>query len=403
MGKHRNNQRYGKQAFVLFCLMVWILCMDTNTALAVRPAATKDQKTIVYHMYNTEHFSIGAPSGWIHESDNKLGRHWLYAKAAGSIRGGYLYISETPVDSIILSTDEELKDLYEAFLDGISSGSTFDGNLYSEPTTIAEKYAYRYGFDSNTSGGVHFEGYLLYNDGILLSVLYTDESNDVDAIRGIARSFSNLTYCGNAKKLTVCEGVITQITLFDILQDVWIDFITQTNDGLVEKWATYHYGNCSDIKTLDYGDTIKLYYAIDEEEQQHLLSIVPSELSHNLLEEYENEYKSKCKEYTYKSIARNPEKVKGEYATISGEVVQVIEKDSNIELRVNITKESWGYSDTIYVTYTRKSHNEDRILEDDIITIWGTLQGMTSYESILSAQVSLPLMAAEYIVIDSLE
>lgn len=233
MRTHANTQRYGKQIFVLFCLLAWILCIGTDTALAVRPATNKDKKTTQFHMYNTEHFSIGGPSGWIHESDSKLGRHWLYAKAVNSIRGGYLYISESQVDSIILSTDEELKNLYEDVLEGISSSSTFEGNLNSEPATIAEKYAYRYGFDSNIYGGAHFEGYLLYNDGILLSVLYTDESNDIDAIQDIARSFSNLTYCGNAKKLTVCEGVITQITLLDLLQDAWIDFVTQTNDGLV--------------------------------------------------------------------------------------------------------------------------------------------------------------------------
>jgi hypothetical protein len=75
-----------------------------------------------------------------------------------------------------------------------------------------------------------------------------------------------------------------------------------------------------------------------------------------------------------------------------------MESGDSITLRVNITKSKYGYySDTVYVTYTRKSENEDRILEDDIITIYGTLGGIETYISILGADVSLPKINAEYI------
>lgn len=118
------------------------------------------------------------------------------------------------------------------------------------------------------------------------------------------------------------------------------------------------------------------------------------------LEEYEKEYKKKCKSYTYKEIARNPDKVYGEYSKVTGKVVQVFETDDNVELRVDITESEYGYySDTVYVYYVRRNKGEDRILEDDIIEIYGTLEGLETYTSVLGNDVTLPKIEAEYIEI----
>ena len=115
-----------------------------------------------------------------------------------------------------------------------------------------------------------------------------------------------------------------------------------------------------------------------------------------------------CQEYTYKEIARNPNDYKGKHAKFTGEVIQVVEDGDSVALRVNITAEeaSWEesgytYSDTIYVEYTRKSENESRILEDDIITLYGTLNGLMDYSSVLGRQVSCPYLLAEYIEIET--
>ena len=70
------------------------------------------------------------------------------------------------------------------------------------------------------------------------------------------------------------------------------------------------------------------------------------------------------------------------------------------QLYLTFPKESYGYSDTIYVSYDRKSENEDRILEDDIITIYGKLGGLETYTSILGADITLPQVFAEYIEIE---
>lgn len=114
-------------------------------------------------------------------------------------------------------------------------------------------------------------------------------------------------------------------------------------------------------------------------------------------EESKAAYKAACKSYSYDSIARDPEKYKGTKATYTGKVVQVIEGDGYNQYRVNITRGSYGiYKDTIYVSYLPSS-DESRILENDIITIYGTNSGTISYETVMGATLTIPSVIAVYI------
>lgn len=115
-------------------------------------------------------------------------------------------------------------------------------------------------------------------------------------------------------------------------------------------------------------------------------------------EEQKALYISQCSSYKYSSIARNPDSYKGKYAALRGEVIQVMEDGLSYTLRVNITKGSYGFwSDTILVTYTAKSKDEDRILEDDIVKMYGMLGGTYTYETVLGSQLTIPILFAEYI------
>lgn len=117
-------------------------------------------------------------------------------------------------------------------------------------------------------------------------------------------------------------------------------------------------------------------------------------------EQDEKEFKKECKTYTYEELARNPQKMIGKKVKITGEVVQNMEHGTENELRVDITKDKYGfYSDTIYITYIRND-NEDRVLEDDIITIWGIDRGEHSYTSILGSKVTLPYIEGKYVKIN---
>ena len=115
-------------------------------------------------------------------------------------------------------------------------------------------------------------------------------------------------------------------------------------------------------------------------------------------------YVPKCKTIDYKSLARNPSRYTGNNYKFIGEVIQVLNGRNNaVELRVNVTPKKYEYidetfyEDTMYVTYQYSSNTESRILEDDIITIYGSFEGIYTYESIMGAQVSIPMLNAKYI------
>ena len=120
----------------------------------------------------------------------------------------------------------------------------------------------------------------------------------------------------------------------------------------------------------------------------------------NVVDLTPEEYKAKCKSYSFEELARNPSSMRGTYVKLKGEVVQVIRGYGNdIALRVNITR--WGtysdyYKDTVYVNYTLPSDG-NKILEDDIITIYGQADGEKSYTSTLGATITLPEIDAKYI------
>lgn len=118
-------------------------------------------------------------------------------------------------------------------------------------------------------------------------------------------------------------------------------------------------------------------------------------------EQEEKEFKDSCQTYTFEQMARNPQNFKGTNVKLTGEVVQVMTDSYSTNLRVNITKKgnySTYYTDTIYVIYHPES-GEDKILEDDIITIYGTSQGDCSYKTVMGSEVTLPNVEAKYITI----
>lgn len=108
------------------------------------------------------------------------------------------------------------------------------------------------------------------------------------------------------------------------------------------------------------------------------------------------EYIEMCETIDYETLSRNPDKYKGKDFCIKGEVIQVVESESEkVDLRINITKGDYFWSDTIYATVTIPA-GADRILEDDIITIYGKCEGLYSYESVRGAKISLPLITVYY-------
>lgn len=111
------------------------------------------------------------------------------------------------------------------------------------------------------------------------------------------------------------------------------------------------------------------------------------------------EYIALCSEISYDDIARNPDSYKGEYFSFTGEVIQVMEQGNYVNLRVNVTPETildtTYYTDTIFVVASLPDGG-DRILEEDIITVYGVCKGLHTYTTVLGAEMSIPRIDAGY-------
>lgn len=106
-------------------------------------------------------------------------------------------------------------------------------------------------------------------------------------------------------------------------------------------------------------------------------------------------YMWECETYPYKKIARSPIDYKGKHATYSGTVLQVIEDGLQSDFRLQLQDSS----DVICVTYCRSSEHENRILEGDVLTVWGALGDLSTYISTLGKQVTIPTVNAKYLML----
>ena len=97
-------------------------------------------------------------------------------------------------------------------------------------------------------------------------------------------------------------------------------------------------------------------------------------------------------DYSYEQLARNPDTYIGEKIRFSGKVLQVMEgKVSYLRVAMNS-----NYDTVIFVTYD-KDKLSYRLLDDDMVTIYGTSLGVYSYEAVSGATITIPWISADYI------
>ena len=74
-----------------------------------------------------------------------------------------------------------------------------------------------------------------------------------------------------------------------------------------------------------------------------------------------------------------------------------MEGDTEINLRINVTQGSYGIWDDTILTYYDPKIVSSRVLEDDIITIYGVSQGLYTYESTMGQKITIPLIKIDKI------
>ena len=113
------------------------------------------------------------------------------------------------------------------------------------------------------------------------------------------------------------------------------------------------------------------------------------------------EIKSKANEVGYNDLMRYNEEWVGEIIYCIGLVVQVMEiSDDRYALRVYVTpqgltekyqgRSSW--TNAIWVNY-----EGTRLLEDDLVDIWGEVKGLKTYESVGGSEITIPEIDALHI------
>ena len=194
----------------------------------------------------------------------------------------------------------------------------------------------------------------------------------IPAIIGLILGIISLA-TGKERKKSIIGIIMSSIAI--LIAIIWIIYALNTNNS----------SNNNNISSNTTQEPIET-----EEEKQARLA------------REEQEFKDDCEAYTFDQIARNPDNFKGTNVKLTGEVIQVVYSSNYVTLRVNITEKgtyTTYYTDTIYVTYY-PSAGEDKILEDDIITLYGTSLGDYTYTSVLGAPVNLPWIHAKYLTIN---
>ncbi|MFB9276591.1 hypothetical protein [Cohnella cellulosilytica] len=98
-------------------------------------------------------------------------------------------------------------------------------------------------------------------------------------------------------------------------------------------------------------------------------------------------------EITYKQLARTPDEYEGKKVKFSGKVLQVIEGDSEVSLRVAVNS---NYNNVLFVYYP-SSLTKVRVLEEDNVILYGVSEGLYTYQSTMGGNITIPLIKVEKI------
>lgn len=166
----------------------------------------------------------------------------------------------------------------------------------------------------------------------------------------------------------------------------WEVTITR-EDGTTEKTHDFTVDNPSSLVA---GETTT--YSISASGKTTTVDIACSTMS-------EEQFRESCSAPSYDDLARNPGDYVGGNIVVTGEVMQVQEGTDFNTYIVLIEQDEYGYynSDSAVLMQLDSSYSGTRILEDDIITVYGTSTDLYTYTTVLGASRTVPSMIGEYV------
>ena len=94
-------------------------------------------------------------------------------------------------------------------------------------------------------------------------------------------------------------------------------------------------------------------------------------------------------------MARNPDTYLAEKVKFSGRIIQVMKGEEHSQFRFAVDD---NYDQVLYIEISEDQLSNNRLLEDDYITIRGTSYGEYTYTSALGGEITVP-----GVVVDSFE
>lgn len=171
-------------------------------------------------------------------------------------------------------------------------------------------------------------------------------------------------YIGNAAIL--CEGSTI----------IYIEYVTTTDDK--SDFDTI-------MNTIDFSKKENEEQVTTEQEEKETKEPID-----------ETEYET---DITYEQLARRPDDYINKKIKLQGEVIQVMDGDDFIAIRLAVNSD---YDNIIYCEYD-KDIISYRILENDVITIYGVSYGLYTYETVLGNDTTIPCMLIDKIEQDGME
>lgn len=109
----------------------------------------------------------------------------------------------------------------------------------------------------------------------------------------------------------------------------------------------------------------------------------PEELKGQNLEDYRTDV-------NIRDVERSPDDYENELIRFDGKIIQVMEGDVFSSYRIAVNDD---YDQIVYLE-TLNASLEERLLENDYVTIYGTFEGLVTYETVLGAEQTIPAFLA---------
>ena len=94
---------------------------------------------------------------------------------------------------------------------------------------------------------------------------------------------------------------------------------------------------------------------------------------------------------SYKQLEKDPASYNGDVAIFTGQVLEIEQNGTDGIIRLSVTNEGdgfWSPNDALYIAY----HTPTPVVDNDIVTITGTLTGSQTYTSQANFHITLPSM-----------